>query len=405
VTEVRMPIGRTVVAVVLGATLVAGNPEGAGASDDPLSGADATLRHTATKILAAAAPGDPLKVVTTTRTSGAPKITTVVASTRSRALDLIISGLRKSSTIGVDIAHEVSIDVSNDTYRSRQWALTRLGAETAWKTSTGRGVVVAVIDTGVKATHADLTGHVLAGRDFVAPGTSALDENGHGTHVAGIITAIANNQRGIAGLAPNTRILPVRVLGRTGVGDSANVAKGIVWAVDHGAKVINLSLSSNSSDSAGRAAVAYAISKNVVVVAAAGNLGCGLFGSPRQYPAAYDGVLGVGAITSAGAVASYSSCGNWVDVSAPGSSILSTTLVVPNRSLGCPANYCTLSGTSMAAPHAAAAAALEIAKLGSAAKQANVRALIQLTSDDIGSAGYDTRAGYGVINPRRMLTR
>jgi type VII secretion-associated serine protease mycosin len=398
-----MRIGRTIGAVVLGAVLVAASTSSSTASDDPGSGA--TLRQLAENILATAEPGVPLKVVTTTRTSSAPQITTAVASTRSGALDLIISGLRKSSTIGVDIAHKVSIDVSNDTYRSRQWALTRLGAETAWKTSTGRGVVVAVIDTGV-SPHIDLTGHVLAGRDYVVPGTPAVDQNGHGTHVAGVITAIANNARGIAGLAPDTRILPVRVLDKTGVGDSANVAKAIVWAVDHGAKVINLSLSSTSPDSAGRAAVAYAISKNVVVVAAAGNDACGLlFGAPRSYPAAYDGVLGVGAMTSAGSVASYSSCGSWVDVVAPGSSILSTVPKSPNASLGCPPNYCTLSGTSMAAPHAAAAAALEIAKLGSRANQATVRSLIQSTADDIGSSGYDTRTGYGVINPRRMLSR
>lgn len=388
---------------MLGVALVAASTSSSTAADDPGSGA--TLRQLAERILATAAPDAPLKVVTTTRTSGAPQITTEVASTRSRALDLIISGLRKSSTIGVDIAHEVSIDLSNDPLRSKQWALTRLGAETAWKTSTGRGVTVAVIDTGVRAGHVDLRGHILTGVDLVAPGTPPTDENGHGTHVAGIITAIANNGRGIAGLAPNTRVLPVRVLDRSGVGDSATVAKGIVWAVDHGAKVINLSLSSSRSDNAGRAAVAYAISKNVVVVAAAGNDGCGLFGSPTTYPAAYDGVLGVGAITSSGAVASYSNCGRWVDVSAPGSAILSTMTVSPNPALGCPPHFCTLSGTSMAAPHAAAAAALEIAKLGSGASQATIRSLIQSTADDIGSQGYDTRSGSGVINPRRMLSR
>lgn len=401
----RVRVGRTVGSVALGVALVAAGASTAGASDDPLSGPEAALRRTATKILATAQPDGPLKVVTTTRTSGAPKITTTVATSRSRALDLILSGLRKPATIGVDMAHEVSIDVTNDPLRSRQWALTRFGAETAWKTSRGSGVVVAVIDTGVKATHPDLAGHVLTGRDYVAPGTSAADENGHGTHVAGIITAIANNGRGVAGLAPSSRVLPVRVLDRNGVGDSANVAKGIVWAVDHGAKVINLSLSSTSSDTAGRAAVAYAISKNVVVVAAAGNNGCGLLGSPRAYPAAYDGVLGVGAITSTSAVASYSSCGSWVDVSAPGSGIWSTMLQGPNPALGCAPNYCSLSGTSMAAPYAAAAAALEIAKLGSGAKQATVRSLIQSTADDIGNTGYDTRSGYGVINPRRMLSR
>ena len=270
--------GRIVASAVLGVALLAASTTNAGAADDPAGG----LLEAAEKILATATSGDPLKVVTTTRTSGAPQITTEVAPNRSQALDLIISGLRKSSTIGVDIAHEVSIDASNDTYRSKQWALTRFDAETAWKTSTGSGVTVAVIDTGVQAGHADLSGHILSGRDYVAPGTSATDENGHGTHVAGIITAISNNRRGIAGLAPKTKVLPVRVLDRAGVGDSANVAKGIIWAVDRGAKVINLSLSSSQADSAGRAAVAYAISKNVVVVAAAGNDGCAfLFGSPR----------------------------------------------------------------------------------------------------------------------------
>lgn len=400
----RMRVGRAVAVAVLGATLVAANAPGAGASDDPLSDVNDALRRTATKILAKAEPGDPLKVVTTTHTSGAPRITTAVAPSRTKALDLILSALRKPST-SVDMAHEVSIDLANDTYRSRQWALNRLGAETAWKTSKGRGVVVAVIDTGVKAAHADLTGRVLSGRDYIAPGTSAADENGHGTHVAGIIAAVSNNSRGVASLAPDARILPVRVLDRSGVGDSANVAKAIVWAVDRGAKVINLSLSSTAGDSAGRAAVAYAISKNVVVVAAAGNKGCGLFGSPQTFPAAYDGVLGVAATTSAGTVASYSNCGSWVDVAAPGSGIISTMLDGPNSSLGCSPTYCTLSGTSMATPFASAAAAMEIAKLGSGAKQATVRSLIQSTADDIGSAGYDTSSGYGIINPRRMLSR
>jgi type VII secretion-associated serine protease mycosin len=389
--------------MALGVALVAVGSSTAGAADEP--GPGTTLRKAAEGVLAEATPGDPLTVVTTTRTSGAPKITTTVAATRSGALDLIISGLRKPSTIGVDIAHEVSFDVSNDPLRPRQWALSRFGAETAWKTSSGRGVVVAVIDTGVRGSHPDLKGHVLAGRDFVAPGTPASDENGHGTHVAGIIAALTNNKIGISSLAPGSRILPVRVLDRSGAGSSADVAKAIVWAVDRGAKVINLSLSSTRSDAAGRAAVAYAISKNVVVVAAAGNNGCGLLGSPLTYPAAYDGVLGVAAITSSSAIASYSNCGSWVDVAAPGSSILSTMVPSPNPALGCPANYCSLSGTSMAAPYAAAAAALKISQLGASARQVTVRGLIQSTADDIGWAGYDTKAGHGVINPRRMLAR
>ncbi|MEJ7633740.1 S8 family serine peptidase [Aeromicrobium sp.] len=398
-----MLAGRIITTAILAATLTAATASTANASDDPLSGIDATLLATADRILASATPGSPLKVVTTTRTSGAPKITSVVAASRSSALDLILEGLSKPSTIGVDLAHSVTIDATNDTLRSSQWALNRFRAESVWQTSTGRGVLVAVVDTGVSASHPDLSGRVLRGRDFVGASSSGKDYNGHGTHVAGVIAAIANNGRGIAGLARSSRILPVRVLNSAGSGDSAGVARGIVWAVDNGAKVINLSLSSNRADSAGRAAVAYAVSKNVVVVAAAGNDGCGLFGSPRAYPAAYDGVLGVGAIASNGSTASYSSCGTWVDVVAPGSGIVSTMLARPHSSLGCRPNYCVLSGTSMASPHAAATAALEIARRGSRYNQATVRSLIRSTADDVGAAGYDTRTGTGVINPRRLL--
>src|SRR5215207_5098511 len=119
----RVQARRAVATAVLGTSLVTAGISGAGASDDPLSGADAALLRTATDILATAEPGGPLKVVTTTRTSGAPNITTTVASSRSSALDLILSGLRKPSTIGVDIAHKVSIDITNDPLRPRQWAL------------------------------------------------------------------------------------------------------------------------------------------------------------------------------------------------------------------------------------------------------------------------------------------
>lgn len=331
-------------------------------------------------------------------------------STRAGALKLIGANLSKKSTIGVDMAHTVHISASNDTYRSKQWALNRLRAETAWKTSSGSGVVVAVVDTGVTASHPDLKGHVLAGADFVAPATAATDQNGHGTHVAGIVAAIADNSRGIAGLARYARILPVRVLDANGSGYSDDVANGIIWAANHGAKVINLSLGSTQSDGAGQAAVAYAISRNVVVVAAAGNDGCstallGLGGTQPSYPAAYPSVLGVGALTSYGNVATYSDCGSWVDVVAPGSGIISTMITSPDSGLGCGAisGYCYLSGTSMATPYAAAAAALEIAKLGSSAKQSTIRSRIQSTADDLGATGRDDKAGYGVINPVRML--
>jgi type VII secretion-associated serine protease mycosin len=375
---------------------------GTTAQADPIN----DLLVQAESILATAPPGEPLQVVVTTRTSDAPRITAIDASSVSDALQLIMSALSQPSTIGVDMAQPVHMAASNDTYRSSQWGLTMLGAETLWTKSKGASVVVAVVDTGVMISHPDLTGHVLAGTDFIAPGTSAADENGHGTHVAGIIAATAGNGIGVAGLAPKALILPVRVLDRTGSGTNAGVANGIIWAAQHGAHVINLSLGTTSSDTAMKSAVAYAESRNVVVVAAAGNNPCQfLFGSPTTYPAAYAGVLGVGAITSSRTVASYSSCGSWVDVVAPGSGIISTMIASPNSALGCTANkmYCTLSGTSMATPFASATAALEIARLGRVFKQASIVSRLQSTATDLGPSGRDTSYGSGLINPSRLL--
>lgn len=392
---------RAAVTGALVVTLVAS--VGTSAQADPTS----DLLEQAQSILAAAPPGKPLKVVVTTATSDAPSISAVTASSPADALRLITSALSKPSTIGVEMAQPVHAAISNDPYRSKQWALTMFGAETLWTKSTGYGVVVAVVDTGVTGSHPDLTGRVLTGRDFVAPGTSAVDQNGHGTHVAGIIAATAGNKIGIAGLAYKARILPVRVLDASGSGDTAGVSQGIVWAAQNGAKVINLSLGSTGSSTAMRSAVAYAQSRNVVVVAAAGNNGCAfLLGSPTTYPAAYSGVLGVGAISSNRVVASYSNCGSYVDVVAPGSGIISTMIYTPNTGLGCTRGtyYCTLSGTSMATPYAAATAALEIARLGGRFSQASIVSRLQSTATDLGPTGRDSRYGSGLINPARLLT-
>ena len=392
---------RAVVAGVLMSTLVAVG--GAPAQADPIS----DLLAQAKDILATATQGEPLKVVVTKRTNGAPSISSVEASSTRDALQVITAALGKTSTIGVDMAQPVHVAASNDPYRSKQWALNTFGAETLWKKSTGTSVVVAVVDTGVALSHPDLKGRVLAGRDFIKPGTSAADENGHGTHVAGIIAANANNKIGTAGLAPSAKILPVRVLDASGSGDNAGVAQGIIWAAQQGVNVINLSLGATRSDTAIKAAVAYAQSRNVVVVAAAGNESCRLlFGSPTAYPAAYPGVLGVGAISSDRKIASYSSCGSWVDVVAPGSGIVSTMIASPDPGLGCPRGtlYCTLSGTSMATPYTSAAAALEIARLKRKFNQASIVSRLQSTATDLGAAGRDNSYGFGLINPSRLLT-
>ena len=404
---------RVVMVGVLMTTMMAAT--GTSAEADPVS----DLLAQAQRILATASLGEPLKVVVTSRTTDAPSITTAIAGSATGALKLITSALKDPSTIGVDMVHTVRMAATNDTFRSRQWALKRFGAEKVWKKSTGRGVLVAVIDTGVRAGHPDLRGRVVKGKDFVRPGTSAQDENGHGTHVAGVIAAVANNKRGIAGLAHSARILPVRVLDATGEGSSDDVAKGIIWAVDAGADVINLSLGSSRADTAQEEAIAYAVSKNVVVVAAAGNEGCrrggGLLGGSLldlggpdgSFPAEYPRVLGVGAINPDGTMADYSNCGSYVDVVAPGTNIISTVSSRPDPSLGCQgaSGYCYLSGTSMATSYVSAAAALKIQQLGKGWKQIRVRGLIQDTASDIGASGRDDLSGHGILHPSRLLAR
>jgi cell wall-associated protease len=360
----------------------------------------------AAAIVEAAPDGVPLEVVVTSRgANGAPVITTTPVKTETKAIGVVDKALGLSSTIGAEMNTPVSIDAStyNDSLRSQQWALTALKAESVHKTAKGSGVTVAVIDTGVKASHTDLS-TVLVGTDFVTPDNNANDENGHGTHVAGIIAATYDNKKGIAGMAPKAKILPVRVLDKDGNGTSANLAKGVLYAVSKGAKVINLSLGTTANSTALQAAVAEAIKKNVLVVAAAGNRGCTAMGSPTEYPAAMPGVVGVGAVDKSLKKASFSSCGSWVDVAAPGASIVSTT-IRNSVGLGCSASadYCTLNGTSFATPYVAAAAALAIEKRGWS--QATIAAKLESSSTDLSTVGKDKNTGAGFLNPTKLIAK
>lgn len=373
--------------------------------------ADDPLTRQAAALVDAVAPGTPLRVVVTTLSAaGRPSYATTAASTRTDAVALVRSALGRG--LDVSMARTARVLASNDTGRSQQWALTRLRAESVWRTTRGgldrraktRQAVVAVVDTGV-AAHLDLGANRLSGRDFVRPGARMSDPNGHGTHVAGIVAALAGNRRGIAGLAPRARVLPVRVLDADGSGPTDVIARGIVYAADRGVQVINLSLGATGDDSALGAAVRYAQRKNVLVVAAAGNdgggLGC-LLGCPAQYPAAYPGVLGVGSVDSDGSTSGFSSRGSWVDVAAPGGAIFST---VPrgNRLGGsCQGkSYCFLSGTSMASPYAAATAALGYSEHGWRGTRLGQEIID--TATDLGSPGVDQDTGHGLVNPLALV--
>jgi type VII secretion-associated serine protease mycosin len=234
-------------------------------------------------------------------------------------------------------------------YAEYQWDMGMIHADWAYQQCLlGKpGVIVAVIDSGVDLTHPDLAANILPGNDFVDGDNVPQDLNGHGTHVSGTIAA-ALNGIGIVGVAPNVKILPVRVLNSAGSGSTADVASGIIWAADHGASVINLSLGGAGDSSDVHAAVDYAIQKGVLIIAAAGNHAKTEPNIPT-YPAAYPEVLTVAAVDSNNGHAYFSNFGGYVDVAAPGVSIFSTYMN---------GRYAIGDGTSMASPHVAGLAAL-----------------------------------------------
>ena len=249
--------------------------------------------------------------------------------------------------------------VPNDPMFEKQWHLSRVGAESAWEYACGEGVTVAVVDTGVAcfdkgpfSRGTDLGGtRCEGGYNFVHDSSEAYDDQGHGTHVAGTIAQTTNNGKGVAGLAYCARLMPVKVLNRFGWGTLADVAEGIRYAADNGAQVINLSLGGSGRSSILEDAVDHALSKGVVVVAAAGNSGKAV-----GYPAAYDGVVAVSASDSNDKIAWFSSRGPEVAIAAPGVGVTQQTICDGGR------NRCeifgTFNGTSMASPHVAGAAAM-----------------------------------------------
>ncbi|MEZ4316044.1 MAG: S8 family peptidase [Myxococcota bacterium] len=248
----------------------------------------------------------------------------------------------------------------NDPMYAKQWNLPAMGAPEAWSMGAmGDGVIVAVVDTGVTAVE-DLQGtKLLKGATFV-PGTStAADDQGHGTHVAGTIAQTTNNGIGVAGVAPNATIMPVKVLSKWGFGQSAWIASGIDYAVDNGAQVINLSLGGSYS-AVIHNAIKKARAKGVIVVAAAGNSGRRGVG----YPGALEETIGVSALGPGGVLAPYSSYGKGVDIAAPGGDKRQTNGGILQDTVDGRGghHYVEYQGTSMATPHVAGAAAVLLSR-------------------------------------------
>ncbi len=246
----------------------------------------------------------------------------------------------------------------NDPLYSKQWNFQSINLEPAWNETKGRGATVAVIDTGVSPVPDLEQTDLVAGYDFVNDRELASDDNGHGTHVAGTIAQSTNNAYGVAGIAYEAKIMPLKVLSAGGGGTIADIAEAIRFAADNGADAINMSLGGGGESSVMQEAIEYAHNKNVVIIAAAGNANQ----NSASYPARYPHVIGVSATDSSGEKAPYSNFGAGVDIAAPGGNtatgeaggILQNT-IDPDSGDGV---FSAFQGTSMAAPHVAGVAAL-----------------------------------------------
>lgn len=321
--------------------------------------------------------------------------------------DEAVAQLRANGDVEfADVDHVVSIDQvpTDPLYSGYQWSLPAINMPAAWDVTTGSAsVIVAVIDTGVDATHPDLAGKITSGANvgynFVSNSTNTADDQSHGTFVASIVAANTNNGQGGAGVCWSCKIMPIKVLDSAGSGSSFNVAQGIDWAVSHGAKVINLSLGSGSSDASLQTAVTNAWNAGVVVVAAAGN-NAGVAPTTDDavlFPAAYPNAIAVASSNSANVRSSFSNYGPEIDVTAPGEGVLGADC----NCAGHGGYYATGSGTSFASPHVAGAAALLIAN-GVTDKNQIVSRLTS-TATNMEAPGFDNNTGWGLINMQAAL--
>jgi subtilisin family serine protease len=288
-----------------------------------------------------------------------------------------------------------------DPLRGEQWNLDVVESDAAHSTATGSGAIVAVIDSGVLANHPDLAGRLLPGRDFVQDDDMPQDGDGHGTHVTGIVVASKENGVGVSSVAPGATVLPLRVLGDDGSGETDDVAAAIDYAIAHGAHVINLSLGSEvplvgaGGDEKFNAALGRAAAANVTIVAAAGNNSVPVC----EQPSIAGRLLCVGAVDRRGGRSFFSSSAGPRGVMAPGGSGLPFTGedVLSTYNDG---RYQEVAGTSQAAPHVSGIAAL-LVSLGLRGQAVADRILA--TATDAGSAGPDDVYGAGIANAKAAV--
>lgn len=275
--------------------------------------------------------------------------------------------------------------------QSLPWGVDRVDAELAFGTNPGTAVKVGIVDTGIDLTHPDVASNIKGGVNTINPLKSANDDNGHGTHVAGTTGAL-NNTIGVVGVGPEIHLYAVKVLNSRGSGFLSDVIEGLQWAIANNMQVINMSLGTSSDIQSFRDAVVAVRNAGIVQAAAAGNSGGAV-----SFPAAYPEVIAVSATDQTDTIASFSSRGPEVDLASPGVSI-------PSTYKG--GKYATLSGTSMASPHVAGAAALVLNTLvgiydvngNGLWDPAEVQAKLEAGATDLGLAGKDNLYGAGLLN-------
>lgn len=283
-------------------------------------------------------------------------------------------------------------DITNP---SRTYALTVTHTMEGWDYTRGdSSITVAVLDSGINVNHPEFNGRILLGYDFINNDADPTDDHGHGSHTAGIVGAGIDNGQGMVGICPECSVLPVKVLNYNNAGTWSSVAQGILFATDHGARVINLSLGASVSSKTLEAAVSYAVERNVLIVAAAGNMGT----DRKFYPAALDGVLAVSATDANDQRWALSNMGDYVDLAAPGHAVYSTYYDLQNYYSG----YNYMSGTSMAAPHVAGLAGLLLSQKPTRTAT-DLYNIMTKTADRRTGAAHDAYFGHGRINVMRAL--
>lgn len=327
---------------------------------------------------------------------------------------------KETNVLDSILGFTLSANTYNDKYFNQQYGLRATNSIQAWELATGKGVKVAVIDSGADVDHSDLKENSIIGFDAFSDkkGLKAGDASRlsyisgtykHGSHVAGIIGAVANNKKGIAGVAYDSKLMSVKIFpdftdffkptrkyaDGSDVTIVSIIADGIIWSADNGAKVINMSLGLWEPSSTIEKAVKYALDKNVSVVVAAGNERAS--GNRKNYLAALNGVIAVGATDENNRIAYFSNSGDYVSVAAPGCDIISSVPSIFN-------SYKRMSGTSMAAPHVAGIVALMIEKFGDKATPSWVKNRLQKTSTDLGPEGWDDLYGHGLVNAYKALS-